>query len=209
MTRSIRIITVVGVALVLVPSAFAKGQPVDESTSGQSTPIVVGERFQEAPQWYQALQARSEGMNAKYLPDRSTPIVVGERFQESPQSLQALELRSEGMNKAYGLGEYAVNGVEAREKSQTAKYDAQLVSTPAPDWFERAATAAIRDNRGVYVADDRFDLHPQTVPTTVAATSSGREIDFPQIGIGLGIALLLALGLVLVMRATHNRPVPH
>jgi hypothetical protein len=191
MTRSIRIISIVGVALMLVPAAYAKG-----------------ERFQESPQWLQALQARSEGMNELYQQKSSSPVVVGERFQEASPQYQALAVRSEALNKQYGLGEYAVSSVDARERSQVAKSEAQLASAPSPDWFERAANAAIRDNREV-VVDDRFDLHPQTVPTTVAATSSGREIDFPQIGIGLGVGLLLALGLYLATRMTRIRPVAH
>ncbi|HET9438001.1 MAG TPA: hypothetical protein VFO64_07350 [Gaiellaceae bacterium] len=191
MTRTIRILTIVGVALVLVPSAFA-----------------TGERFQEAPQWHQALMARSEAMNQKYLPDRSSPIVVGERFQQAPQWQQALTARSQGLNQQYELGDYGVSSVDARERSLTAKHEAQVAATPYPDWFERAATAAIRDNREI-VVDDRFDLHPQQVPTTVTATSSGREIDAPQIGIGLGLGVLLALGLYLAVRFTRIRPVAH
>lgn len=113
-------------------------------------------------------------------------------------------------DRAAALGQQRSTRVlDARENSQTAKYEAQLASTSAPDWFERAAAAAIRDNRGVVVVDDRFDLHPQNVPVTATATSSRREIDFPQVGIGLGIGLLLALGLYLAMRFTHSRPVTH
>ncbi|HUG65373.1 MAG TPA: hypothetical protein VMK83_09165 [Gaiellaceae bacterium] len=103
----------------------------------------------------------------------------------------------------------ATAAIDAREAAQTAKYEARLASTPYPDVFERAANAAIRDGRGVVVVDDRFDLHPQSVPTSVTATGSGREIDFPQVGIGLGIGLLLALGLYLALRFTHSRPVTH
>jgi hypothetical protein len=43
----------------------------------------------------------------------------------------------------------------------------------------------------------------------VTATSSGREIDLPQVGIGFGIGLLLALGLYLAMRFTRIRPLAH
>jgi len=83
-----------------------------------------------------------------------------------------------------------------------------MAVTPYPDWFERAANAATRDTRQI-VVDDRFNLHPQEVPTPVATTSSGREIDFPQLGIGLGIGVLLALGLYLAVRFTRVRPVAH
>ena len=101
----------------------------------------------------------------------------------------------------------ATEMLDARESSQTAKYEAQLASVPSPDWFERAANAAIRDNRGGPVFDDRFNLHPQDVPTT--ATSSGREFDLPKVGIGLGLGLVLALGLYLAVRGTRIRPVAH
>jgi hypothetical protein len=43
----------------------------------------------------------------------------------------------------------------------------------------------------------------------VSATSSGTEIEWPQVGVGLGIGLLLALGLGLIMRAVHIRPFAH
>jgi len=143
------------------------------------------------------VDTRSEGLNKHYG--------LGEYATVEPA---AVSTRSDGLNRYYGLGEYA-NPVDAREQALTAKSEAQLASTPAPDWFERSANAAIRDNRGVFVADDRFDLHPQQVPTTVTATSSGRDIDVPQIGIGLGVGLLLALGLFLAMKYTRIRPVAH
>lgn len=219
MTRTIPLI--IGIAItalaVAVPTAFAKGQPVDSprvaqlllEKNGTVDRSIVGERFQQAPQWQQALMARSEAMNQKYLPDQSSPIVVGERFQQAPQWQQALSARSEALNQQYQLGEYAVSSVDARERALTAKSEAQMASTPYPDWFERAANAAIRDNRGVVVVDDRFNLHPKDISATVTPTSSGREIDYPQVGIGLGLGVLLALGLYLTVRYTRIRPVAH
>jgi hypothetical protein len=43
----------------------------------------------------------------------------------------------------------------------------------------------------------------------VSATGSGREIEWPQVGVGLGIGLLLALGLGVIMRVTHIRRFAH
>ena len=66
---------------------------------------------------------------------------------------------------------------------------------------EYATTATISDS---------FEraVPPQgSVPVSV--TTSGREIEWPQIGVGLGIGLLLALGLGLTMRAVHIRPFAH
>jgi hypothetical protein len=251
MTRTITLI--IGIAVtalaVAVPTALAKGQPavsprvaqlllekngtVDRSIVGErfsqapqwhqalmarsegmnqkyglgeTTPVVVGERFQQAPQWQQALLVRSKAMNEKYQSEQSSPV-VGERFQPAPQWQQALSARSEALNQQHQLGEYSVSSIDAREQALTAKYEAQMASTLAPDSFERAANAAIRDHREI-VVDDRFRLDPTNVPT-VTATSSGREIDFPQVGIGLGIGLLLAIGLYLAVRFTRIRPLAH
>jgi hypothetical protein len=87
--------------------------------------------------------------------------------------------------------------LDAREASQTAKFEAQLA----------AANAASSDS-GV-VVDDRFDLHSQTAPATVAATTSGRELDLRQVGLGVGLGLLLALGLSLGVRLTRVHRLAH
>ena len=46
-------------------------------------------------------------------------------------------------------------------------------------------------------------------PTVVSSTSSGTDVDWPQIGIGFGIGIALALGLLLAMRVTRQRPLAH
>lgn len=215
MTRTITLI--IGIAVtalaVAVPTAFAQESPrvaqLLEEKNGTVDRSIFGERFQQAPQWQQALMARSEAMNEKYLPKSGTPVVVGERFQQAPQWQQALEARSEGLNRQYQLGEFSVSNIDAREKALVAKSEAQMATTPYPDWFERAAANAAIGERREVVVDDRFDLHPKDVPTTVEATSSGREIDYPQVGIGLGLGILLALGLYLTVRHTRIRPVAH
>jgi hypothetical protein len=102
-----------------------------------------------------------------------------------------------------GVGNGKVSALEARERSFATKQ----VLTPAPDWFERAAEAAIRNNR-TPVVDDRFTIDPTSGPSPVTV-SSGREIELPQIGIGLGLGLVLALGLFLAMRYTRGRQLAH
>ena len=44
---------------------------------------------------------------------------------------------------------------------------------------------------------------------SVTTTSSGTDIEWPQVGIGFGIGIVLALGLVLAMRVTQIRPFAH
>jgi hypothetical protein len=43
----------------------------------------------------------------------------------------------------------------------------------------------------------------------VSTISSGREIEWPQIGVGLGIGIVLVLGLILGLKATRNPPLAH
>jgi hypothetical protein len=47
------------------------------------------------------------------------------------------------------------------------------------------------------------------VNPTVSPTSSGTDIEWPQVGIGLGIGIALAFGLLLMLRATRQRPLAH
>jgi hypothetical protein len=74
--------------------------------------------------------------------------------------------------------------LDAREKSQTAKRDAQLASASSAD------------------------LRP-SIPTTVAATSSGRLTDILQVGLGFGIGVLLTIALFLAVRFTRVHRLAH
>ncbi len=133
----------------------------------------------------------------------------GDSWGADQRSQSVGYLNPDAADRAAALGyQQATNRLNVRERALTAKYDAQIVSAPAPDWFERAAAAAVRDNREI-VVDDRFGLHPQSVPSPVTVTSSGREIEWPQLGIGFGIGLVLALGLYLAVRFTRIRPLAH
>ena len=69
--------------------------------------------------------------------------------------------------------------LDAREKSQTAKRDAQLASA-----------------------------QPQIAPT-VTATSSGPDLDLRQVGLGFGIGVLLAIGFSLAVRFTRVHRLAH
>jgi hypothetical protein len=127
----------------------------------------------------------------------------------SSATQRMLDARELSLGAALG-SRPASSSIDAREAALTAKYEAQIASTTYPDWFERAAAAAIRDNRGVFVADDRFDLHPQQVPVPVSATATtSSQLEWPQVGIGFGVGLVLILGLLFGLKATHTRPFAH
>ena len=72
----------------------------------------------------------------------------------------------------------------------------------------KASSLAFPERR--LVGDNYRDVSkPVSRPTTIAASDSGREIEWPQIGMGFGLGVLLALGLVVAMRYTRIRPLAH
>ena len=92
-----------------------------------------------------------------------------------------------------------------RERALGTKNELSLGSDFYADGFAQALQP-----RSVFepVRDDRFRIDP-TSSSNPVTVGSGREIEWPQVGIGLGIGLLLALGLFLGMRYTRIRPLAH
>ena len=77
-----------------------------------------------------------------------------------------------------------------------------------PDVIERAVAA--RGTGGGLSGDDHVRIDPANLPTVApTSSSSGREVEWPQIGIGFGIGILLALGLMLALRMTRIRQLAH
>jgi len=102
----------------------------------------------------------------------------------------------------------------------------------SPDAVDRAAAARIAQQAMVSTAGQRlsfddhrvqvgqtsagrslvFDNHrvePVSSPTQIAATGSGREFEWPQIGVAFGIGIALMLGLFLTLRLVHVRQLAH
>lgn len=201
MYRTITPIAVLGAALVLAVPALGKSQRAE-------------------PQWMQALEARSQELNRQYSLGQYDP------------ALRALKLRSEDLNRVHALGTYSTtsankaiearerafavgrdeqptSAIDARERAFGTKRDVQLASGTSPDAFARALVT-LGSTRDHFVAvDDRFRIDPANVPVQATVSSSGSEIEWPQIGIGLGIGILLMLGLMLAVRATRQPPLAH
>jgi hypothetical protein len=199
MSRTITLIAAVGAALAVAAPATGQSQPVE-------------------PQWKQALEARSQELNRAYGLGEYSPAI------------RALKLRSEALNQQHGLGRYSntvTNSIDARERSMSvgredqstgmldarerafgAKRNVQLSTGTPPDVFERAV-AARGTTEQFRAIDDRFRIDPTNQPTTVSATRSSDEIEWPQIGIGFAVGIALALGLVLGLRATRHPPLAH
>jgi hypothetical protein len=89
--------------------------------------------------------------------------------------------------------------IAARESMQTA--GRSLV-------FDDHRSDAAQQSTGRTLVFDNHRLDA-TRPEQVSATSSGREIEWPQLGIGFGLGIALLLGLMLAIRVTRTRPLAH
>jgi len=105
-------------------------------------------------------------------------------------------------------GNQTVSPLDARERSFGAKLEVQLSGGSYPDVIDR--TVAAQGTPRAPVGDsDRFRIDHSNVPVQVSPTSSGRELEWPQIGIGFGIGIILMLGLYMTLKSTRQRPLAH
>jgi hypothetical protein len=77
-----------------------------------------------------------------------------------------------------------------------------VAATSSSDFFDRLAAAHQPPREPV--VDDRFRLEPPAVTTQVSATSSDRDVEWPQIGLGLIFGMALALGVYLTLTRTRQ-----
>jgi hypothetical protein len=148
---------------------------------------------------------RQDGATAVGSPDLVDRAVAA-RQKELATMLDARE-RSLGTQR----GEVSTPMLEARERAQGAKLQAQLSGATSPDVFDRAVAARIAETERPFVGDggDRFTIDPTSGLETVASIGSGDEIEWPQIGFGVLIGIALALGLMFVLRTTRSRQLAH
>ena len=145
---------------------------------------------------------RAEPATVHVSPDLVDRAVAAEQNRLSSM----LDARETALGE--NLGNQKVSPLDARERSFGAKLEVQLSGGSYPDVIDR--TVAAQGTTRPPVGDfDRFRIDHSNVPVPVSATSSGREIEWPQIGIVFGIGLILILGLVLAMRATRTPPLAH
>jgi hypothetical protein len=194
MTRRLSLITAVGVAAlsVSVPTAFGKVHALAEVA-----PVVTN-------------QGVGSGLNT-YAPfDQARPATLS----WSPEVAAEVDKAREAL--ASNTNVY----LDSHERSLGTQPTPPVNSIYTPFDKVRPATLSVSPEVANQVALARqalteryLDAHQRSGPvagsTDVSTINSGREMEWPQVGVGLGIALLLALGLGLTMRAVHIRPFAH
>jgi hypothetical protein len=128
-------------------------------------------------------------------PDWNQPAIVSENTPESP-SARADRLRGEALNKKYGLGEFAVEPQSVRAERLRSEGLNKMYRLG-----EFAPTVNSKD------ANERVDL--PTTPESAPVATSGRDVEWPQVGIGFGIGIALAIVLGLSLKATRPRTLAH
>lgn len=196
MTPKISLITAtVGAALVFAVPAFG-----DNWGGDRQDQAIVSAMAEDG--FDRAVLAAKQNQLATMLNARERGLGVNQAVP--------VDARSEGLNRLYGLGEYS-NAIDARERALSVP----KTSAPQSQGYDARSDGLNRlYGLGKYaspvVADfDRFRIDHSNEPVTVSATSSGRDIEWPTIGIGFGIGIVLLLGLGMVMKATHTRPFAH
>jgi hypothetical protein len=157
----------------------------------------------------QALQLRSEGLN-RIHGIGSERVVTSERATGTDSTSSyatALALRSQALNRRHELGTFAKPYMDAGERA----IQVQSTGTPiAPDAFERAVVSRTTD--GFVKGDDFVRIDPSDLPTVVVEatpSSTGTEVEWPQLGIGFLVGLLLTIGIALTIRFNRQTPLAH
>jgi hypothetical protein len=149
----------------------------------------------------------------------AVPTALGEGMLASSQEPNGVAYFY--ANERATLASSQSNAVVSRPDShELVQSNGSLVSRPDShetaqpfsymDAAERADRIASAPGRDVVLlsGDDHVTFQPVDT-TQPVATSGGRDLDWPQIGIGLGVGIALALGLMLALRATRQRPLAH
>jgi hypothetical protein len=191
MTRKLSLITAVGVAALSVgaPAAFGKVHANAEIAPvlAQPNPLIE-DGFAQA-----VAQVSTKGAETPGGKDIPRAILEAERMSGGDAAIATTgPIYRDAHESAVATNPVRSDVLEYRdsiERMALVKPDTSLGSVSTyRDAFERA-------------------VPPESVP--VSATTSGRDIEWPQVGVGLGIGLLLALGLGLIMRTAHVRPFAH
>ena len=100
---------------------------------------------------------------------------------------------------------WAARGGVLTNVPSASYYLPEQIEAMSQGWAARAQAEQKVDT--VLLSGDDHVTTP--VADEPAPTTSGRDIEWPQIGIGLGIGILLAIGLGLSLKATRPRTLAH
>jgi len=185
MARIITFVVTAGIALVVAAPGLGKGQPVtDPATEAQIL--------------------RGEALGRYYQRD-----TIG-----VDPATQAQILRGVALDRHFGLGRFSpIVSPDAVDRAVAAReLQRSVESQPSAGRslvFDDHRTDASQLSAGRALVFDNHRLGESRPTEQVSVSSSGRDIEWPQLGIGFGLGVALLLGLLLTIRFTRTRPLAH
>ncbi len=148
---------------------------------------------------------------------RKISLIIGLAVAALAVSVPAAFGQSQPARDAHERGVVPQIGVHSalstyRDASQRGAVPQQSAVSTYRDAFQRGAQLKPESSLGPSVGTyrDAFErTRPVAGPTDVPTISSGRELEWPQIGIGFGVGIVLMLGLYLALKGTRTRPLAH
>jgi hypothetical protein len=201
MTRTISLISAVaGLALVLAAPALGQAQQdfwnYDEQ--GQKvTNTSPGLAPDELGSLYGGGVASGSPIVSPDAVDRA--VAAREAMLSSGQRLSYDDHRAET-----GGQQPAVVSLDAFERAVAARNTAGRTLV-----FDSYRVQMGQTSAGRSLVFDNHRIDPVGSPTQVTVSGSGRELEWPQIGVAFGIGIALMLGLFLTLRLAHVRQFAH
>jgi hypothetical protein len=193
MTPKISLVTVVAVAVVAVPAAWG-GQAPDAFERAVTAKLASQSLPQPNPRGMLASDSVESARQAQ--PFNIRDVLASDSVESAKAETQLINPRD----------------VLASDSVESARAESQPINLRevlASDSVEASGTARTSVDQRLVADNYREPSKPVSRPTTIAASDSGREIEWSQIGMGFGLGILLAVGLFLAMRSTRIRQLAH
>jgi hypothetical protein len=188
MTRTISlIIGIAVVALAAVPTAFGEGRLAGSNEPDGVAYFYANER-------------------ATLTANTNQPPIVSENTPES-SAVRAERLRGEGLNRMHGLGAFAVSTYRDANERVVQPQSLKALQIRSEGMNRKYRLGEFGTAVDYKDANERVDL--PTAPVSAPVATSGREVEWPQVGIGFGIGIALAIVLGLSLKATLPRTLAH
>ena len=209
MARIITFVVTAGIALVVAAPGLGKGQPVvtDPATEAQILRgQALGRHYQQA--------GVDPATEAQILRGRA----LGRYYQQAAVGVdpatEAQILRGVALDRHFGLGRFGpIVSPDAVDRAVAAKeLQRSVESQPSAGRslvFDDHRTNASQLSAGRALVFDNHRLGESRPTEQVSVSSSGRDIEWPQLGIVFGLGVALLLGLMLTIRFTRTRPLAH
>jgi len=121
-----------------------------------------------------------------------------------------------GAHSAFAMGDASDRATQTQvnlnpdavDRAVNAQLSAPSNVSRYPDAVDRAVANRVQSG-APNGHTDRYEIDLPNGPVAAPTTGSGREIEWPQLGIGFGVGVVFLLGLILVVRLTRSRPFAH